>query len=35
MKKASLACLDVRHPVKKGHAVLIWLLSSSVLTMIR
>jgi len=35
MKKASLACLEVRHPVKKGHAVLAWLLSSSVLTMIR
>jgi len=35
MKKASLACLEVRHPVKKGHAVLTWLLSSNVLAMIR
>lgn len=35
MKKASLACLDVPQPVKKGHAVLNWLLSQSVLTLIR
>jgi len=35
MKKASLACLEVRHPVKKGHAVLAWLLSPSILAMIR
>lgn len=35
MKKASLACLDVPQPAKKGHAVLNWLLSQSVLTLIR
>jgi phosphohistidine phosphatase len=26
MAKDSLACLETRHPVKKGHAVLLWLL---------
>ncbi len=35
MKKASLASLNVPQPVKKGHAVLNWLLSQSVLTLIR
>lgn len=35
MKKASLACLELRHPARKGHAVLSWLLASSVLAMIR
>lgn len=35
MKKASLACLSVPQPLKKGHAVLNWLLSQSVLTLIR
>lgn len=35
LKKASLACLEVRQPVKKGHAVLIWLLAPSLLAMIR
>ncbi len=35
MKKASLACLEVRLPVKKGHAVLCWLLSPAILAMMR
>jgi phosphohistidine phosphatase len=35
MKKGSLACLDVRMPVKKGDAVLIWLLAQDLLTMMR
>ncbi len=26
MRKASLACLEVKHPVKKGNAVLTWLI---------
>jgi len=35
MKKASLACLEVRQPLKKGHAVLTWLLAPSLLAMLR
>lgn len=35
MKKAALACLEVRLPVKKGHAVLSWLLSPVILAMMR
>jgi len=29
MGKATLACLESRHPAKKGHAVLLWLLPVS------
>ena len=35
MKKASLACLEVAPPAKKGHAVLAWLLDSGLLSMMR
>ncbi len=35
MKKASLACLELRQPVRKGQGVLTWLLAPSLLAAIR
>ena len=35
MEKATLACLDTNHPVKKGHAVLLWLLPANILEVLR
>ena len=35
MKKASLACVEIDPPARKGHAVLAWLLDSGLLSLMR
>lgn len=35
MAKATLACLETKHPVKKAHAVLVWLLPANLLEALR
>ncbi len=35
MKKASLACVETHFPVKKGHAVLTWLLTAAQMEAVR